>query len=98
MPYLTDASDGPQKLHLHVQPKGSKSRIVGLHDGRLKIAVSSPPVDGKANKEVVRFLAVVFGVHKKDIILKAGLHSRKKTLLVSSISASAIRDIVQTFL
>jgi len=98
VPYLTDASDGRQILHLHVQPKGSKSRIVGLHDGRLKIAVSSPPVDGKANKEVVRFLAAVFGVHKKDIILKAGLQSRKKTLLVSSMSASAIREIVQTFL
>lgn len=98
MPYLTDASDGRQILHLHVQPKGSKSRIVGLHDGRLKIAVSSPPVDGKANKEVVRFLAAVFGVHKKDVILKAGLQSRKKTVLVSSISASGIRDIVQVFL
>ena len=98
MPYLTDTSDGRQKIYLHVQPKGSKSRIVGLHDGRLKIAVSSPPVDGKANKEVLRFLAAVFGVHKKDIMLKVGLQSRKKTVLVSSISASAIRDIVQAFL
>jgi uncharacterized protein len=98
MPYLTDASDGRQILYLHVQPKGSKSRIVGLHGERLKIAVSSPPVDGKANKEVVRFLAAVFGVRKKEIILKAGLQSRKKTLLVSSMSASAIREIVQTFL
>lgn len=98
MPYLTDASDGRQILYLHVQPKGSKSRIVGLDGERLKIAVSSPPVDGKANKEVVRFLAAVFGVRKKEIILKAGLQSRKKTLLVSSMSASAIREIVQTFL
>lgn len=98
MPYLSTVSDGLQKLYLHVQPKGSKSKIVGLHDGRLKIAVSSPPVDGKANKEVIRFLAAVFGVHKKDIILKAGLQSRKKTVLVSSISAPAIRDIVQEFL
>ena len=98
MPYLTDASDGRLLIYLHVQPKGSKSRIVGLHDQRLKIAVSSPPVDGKANKEVLRFLASVFGVHKKDVVLKAGLQSRKKTVLISSISATAIRNIVQTFL
>lgn len=98
MPYLSDTSDGSSLLLLHVQPKGSKTRIVGLHDQRLKIAVSSPPVDGKANKEVVRFLASVFGVKKKDVVLKSGLQSRKKTVLISSISAAAIREIVQTFL
>ncbi|MFT5697204.1 MAG: hypothetical protein ACI8ZB_000052 [Desulforhopalus sp.] len=98
MPYLTEASDGRQLLYLYVQPKGSKNRVVGLHDKRLKIAVSSPPVDGKANKEVVRFLAVVFGVGKKDVILTAGLQSRKKTVVISSLSASDIREIVQTFL
>ncbi|PHR24581.1 MAG: YggU family protein [Desulfotalea sp.] len=98
MPYLTTASDGRQLLFLHVQPKGSKTRIVGLHDQRLKIAVSSPPVDGKANKEVVRFLASVIGVGKKDIVIKAGLQSRKKTVLVSSVSAAALREIIQSFI
>lgn len=98
MPYLTDSSDGRQLLFLHVQPKGSKTRIIGLHDQRLKIAVSCPPVDGKANKEVVRFLASLFGVHKKDIVLKAGLQSRKKTMIISSTSATALREIILTFL
>ena len=93
-----DASDDRQLLYLHVQPKGLKSRIIGLHGQRLKISVSSPPIDGKANKEVVRFLALVFGVRKKDIVLKSGLQSRKKTVLISSISAAAIREIVLTFL
>lgn len=98
MPYLTKSSDGRQMLHLHVQPKGSKSRIVGLHDGRLKLSVSSPPVDGKANKAVVAFLASLLGVHKNDVELKSGLQSRKKTVLVSSMSADGIREIIDTLL
>jgi len=98
MPYLLDSADGRQLLHLHIQPKGSKTRVVGLHDGRLKIAVSSPPVDGKANKEVVKFLAEVLGVHKRDVLLKAGMQSRKKSVLVSSISADTIRKVIGSLL
>ena len=98
MPYLPETSSDQQLIHLHIQPKGSKTRVVGLHDGRLKIAVSSPPVDGKANKEVVRFLASVLGVHKKDVILKSGLQSRKKSVLVSSMSADTIRKIINSLL
>lgn len=98
MPYLTEASDGSLILHLHIQPRGAKSRIVGLHDERLKISIASPPVDGKANKEVVKFLSTLFKVNQKNIVLKAGLQSRKKTVVITSISSSAIREIVQTFL
>jgi uncharacterized protein (TIGR00251 family) len=98
MPYLTENSDGRQMIHLHIQPKGSRSRIVGLHDGRLKLVVSSPPVDGKANKEVLAFLASLLRVHKKDVQLKSGLQSRKKTVIVSSISADGIREIIDSLL
>lgn len=98
MPYLISAADGRQHLYLHVQPKGSKNRIAGLYDRRLKIVVSSPPVDGKANNEVIRFLAAVFGVAKKDVVIKAGLQSRKKTVIISSIAAADIRKIVEQFL
>ena len=98
MPYLTETADGRQHLHLHVQPKGSTTKIAGLYDQRLKIVVSSPPARGKANKEVVRFLATVFGVAKKDVVIKAGLQSRKKKVLISSVAAADIRKIVEKFL
>lgn len=98
MPYLPDTSNNEQLLHVHIQPKGSTTRVVGLHDGRLKIAVSSPPVDGKANKEVVRFLASVLGVHKKDVVIKSGLQSRRKSVQVSSMSADTIRKIIDSLL
>lgn len=98
MPYLIEAADGRPHLFLHVQPKGSRSRVAGLHGRRLKIVVSSPPVDGKANKEVVRFLAAVFGVAKNDVTIKSGLQSRKKTVVISSIAVPELRKIVEQFL
>ncbi len=84
MPYLTISSDGTVLLRLHVQPKASKSRIVGLHDNCLKLAVAAPPVEGKANKEVVKFLAAVLGVPARDVTVKSGIQSRRKVVASDS--------------
>ena len=65
-----------------MQPKASKTRIVGLHDGCLKIAVAAPPVDGKANKAVVRFLADILGVSARNVVVTSGAQSRKKKVVV----------------
>jgi uncharacterized protein (TIGR00251 family) len=92
MPYLSEMADKSVLLCLHVQSKASKSRIVGLHDGCLKLAVASPPVDGKANKEVVRFLAAFFGVSFRDVLLKSGARSRKKKVIIKTLDATEIRN------
>ncbi len=94
MPYLLETNDGQWILQLHVQPKGSKTKIVGLHDGRLKLTVASPPVDGKANKEVISFLASVLKIRKKDVVLTSGLQSRKKNVCISGLEAKDIRRIL----
>lgn len=95
MAYLSTLPDGQVVLRLHVQPKASKSRIVGLHDGCLKIAVAAPPVEGKANKAVVRFLAEIFGVPARDVVMTSGAQSRKKLVVVIGQDASAIRTILE---
>lgn len=95
MAYLSTLSDGKVLLRLHVQPKASKSRIVGLHDGCLKIAVAAPPVEGKANKAVIGFLADIFGVPARDVVVKSGAQSRKKVVVVNGRDATAIREAVE---
>lgn len=92
MEFVDQASGGSLVLRVHVQPKSSKSRVLGIHDDRLKIAVASPPVDGKANKEVVRFVAKLLGIGKKDVELKSGLQSRKKSLIVTSVSIEEVKQ------
>ena len=98
MPYLAETTEGSATLKVYVQPKGSKTKVVGLHDGRLKIAVSAPPVDGKANKELLSFLAKLLKVAKKDIVLKSGQQSRRKTVLISNPDVLAIRDYIERLL
>lgn len=65
-------------LNVHVQPRAGKDEIAGLHGDRLKIRVKAPPVDGKANRYLIDFLADVFGVAKRDVVLLAGETGRDK--------------------
>jgi len=56
--------NGVAILDVRVIPRASKSEVVGLHDGALKVRIASPPVDGAANAELIKVLAGHFGVSK----------------------------------
>jgi uncharacterized protein (TIGR00251 family) len=83
MSYLTTIGDAVL-LHIYVQPKASKSRIVGLYDGCLKLAVAAPPVDGKANEEVVRTLSRLLDIPSRDIAIQAGAQSKRKKVRIQA--------------
>ncbi len=94
MPYLTTQGDGSLYLSIHVQPRASRRAITGIHDGALKIAITAPPVEGKANKEVVAFLADFFKIPKREISIVSGLQSRKKRCRISLLSEHEIRALI----
>jgi len=73
-------------LHLMVTPGSSRSDIIGLHDERLKVAIKSPPTDGKANKELVHFLSKVMGVTKKSMAIIKGENNRRKSIIITTLS------------
>ena len=73
-----------------VQPRASKTRIVSLHDEMLKVAIAAPPVDGEANKVVVRFLARLLGVRKTDVAIRTGHKGRRKTVAVGGLSLEQV--------
>lgn len=79
-------------LRLVVQPRAKRTRIVGLHDGMVKLAVASPPVDGKANREVISFLCGFFDLKKQEVAIVAGEKSRKKLCLLGDLDEVAIRS------
>ena len=68
---------------IRVQSRGSRSEIQGVKDGRLRIKTIAPPVDGKANKDVIRQLAKAFGVPPSRVTLKSGTSNRNKTFVIS---------------
>ena len=74
------------RLHLRVQPRASRSQVVGwLSDGALKVAVASPPVDGEANKACIALLADTFQWPRREIVLVSGDKGRNKVVLVRGL-------------
>lgn len=71
-------------LQLYIQPKASRDQIVGLHGDELKIAITAPPIDGKANAHLTKFLSKAFKVPKGDINIIKGQMGRHKQVLISS--------------
>lgn len=84
MTYLTALADGAVLLHIYVQPKASRSRIAGIHDGCLKLAVAAPPVDGRANEEVLKFLARLLALPIRDVAIHSGAQSRRKKVRIAA--------------
>lgn len=85
MKYLKSHEDH-LTLSVYVQPNASKSKIVGEHDQKLKIALQAPPVDGAANEELVKFLASLFDCSKKQIQLLRGDKNRSKIVSIHGIT------------
>jgi uncharacterized protein (TIGR00251 family) len=69
-------------LSLHVQPGAKRTEVVGRHGDALKVRLAAPPVDGKANAELLRFLAAAFGVPLRNVTLLRGETSRQKTVRI----------------
>ncbi|HTN31837.1 MAG TPA: DUF167 domain-containing protein [Pseudomonas sp.] len=70
-------------LAVHLQPKASKDEFAGLHGERLKIRLTAPPVEGKANAHLMVFLAKAFGVPKSQVSLESGELNRQKRVRIS---------------
>ena len=87
--------DGSVTFPIRVVPRASRSEIVGVHDGALKIRIASPPVDGAANIEIVRFLAKTFGVSKSDIFILSGETSKKKRIKITNLSKSSFEEKIR---
>ncbi len=73
-------------ITVRVQPRSSGDGIAGLHEGRLKIRISAPPVEGKANERLTEVIAKAFGVSKSSVEIIKGHTSRLKTIRISGVS------------
>ncbi len=70
--------NGDLLLAVHVQPRASRDEIAGLYGDALKVRVTSPPIDGKANAHLIQFLAGEFGVARSAVLLVSGETGRRK--------------------
>ena len=81
-------------IALYCQPGAKKTEVQGEHDGRLKLRLAAPPVEGKANEVLVQWLSKTLEIRRVNIELLAGDLSRLKRVRVQGITA----DQLKTFL
>jgi uncharacterized protein (TIGR00251 family) len=79
-------------IKIKVEPRSSKSGVVGLYGDALKVKLTSPPVEGKANKELVEVLAKECGIRKSDVEIVSGKSSKNKLVRIAGIKS--ITDII----
>ncbi len=87
---VRDTAQGAQ-FALRVQPRASRNAIAGVLGEAVKLAITAPPVDGKANQAVVEYLAELFKVSKSSIAIVSGETGRNKLIAVRGLNAEQVR-------
>ncbi len=83
---------------LRVQPGAPKNEAQGVHNNRLKVRLTSPPVEGRANDCLIGFLSKLLGVKKSALAIVAGHKSRDKTVKISGASIGEVEASLATVL
>jgi len=81
-------------IDILVQPRASRAKIGPMHDGRLKVAVTAPPVDGEANAAVIELVARQLGISRGSVVVIAGKSSRRKTLEIANVTSRQLEDLI----
>jgi len=82
------------RLAVIAAPRASRTEITGVAEGRLRVRLAAPPVEGEANHELVRYLARTLGVPRSAVAVTAGASGRRKTVEVRGIAASHARSLL----
>ena len=87
---LREGPDGVS-FAIRVQPRAGRNAVVGELGGALKIALTAPPVEGRANEACVEFFAGLLGVPRSSVAIASGQSSRNKVIRVNGISGAELK-------
>jgi uncharacterized protein (TIGR00251 family) len=84
-------------LNVYAQPGAKHTKILGFHGDAIKIRLASPPVDGRANDALLKYIAQLFDVPLRQVELKRGEKSRNKKIVIqgSKVEPSIITNIIK---
>jgi uncharacterized protein (TIGR00251 family) len=89
-PFAKDVGDGCT-LAVRVRPGARKNDVAGIHAGAVKISLTTPPVDGRANEALIEFVADLLRVPRARVAILSGATSRMKLLRVTGKSAAEVQ-------
>ena len=80
-------------LKVHINSNSKKDEIVGIYDDSLKVKISSPPVDGKANKAIIKFFSKFLNIPKSKIKIEKGDKSRDKLIAIEGCDENILKKL-----
>ena len=82
-------------IKVKIVPGSSKNKIIGAYDDALKISITAPPVEGKANKKCIAYLAKYFDVAKSKIEIISGKNNKNKLIKIYDINLKEFLDKIE---
>lgn len=79
---------------VRVQPRSSKNEICGIYGDAIKIKLTSPPVEGEANEGLIKFLAGILKISKRQIEIIGGHKSRTKSIKITGVTKEKVADLL----
>lgn len=95
--FLRETEDGVV-IQIHVVPRSSKREIAEFQDNALKVRITSPPVEGRANEECQELFSHTFGVRKSAVTILSGHKSRKKSIVIKGVRKTDIEHVLRKFI
>ena len=92
-PLLQSVGDTVRVL-VRVKPRASKSRVLGVRDGALEVAVAAPPVHGQANRELICTVAGYLGLPTAAVSITGGICGRNKSLALRGLDPARVNDLL----
>ena len=78
------------KFIVRVQANAKQNQVTGFKDGVLHVRIAAPPVEGKANEALIKFLSAQLGVSKSRVVIEKGLTAKTKTITVQGLSLGEV--------
>ena len=88
-------ADKKTTLTLQVQPNAKRNEVLGFAEGILRLKIAAPPVEGKANKELVSFLSKTLGINKSSITIDRGHTSKVKIVTILGLDRDQIYERIE---
>jgi uncharacterized protein (TIGR00251 family) len=78
------------RIAVRVQPEASQNRILGFQDGMWQVRIAAPPIKGKANQELIKFLSDILGVGKSNLTIEQGMTNKQKVVGIKGLTQNQI--------
>jgi len=82
------------RLAVQVQPNARRNQLMGQKDGVLVIRIAAPPTEGKANRELAKYLGDILGIAKSRVIIQKGVRAKRKLVIIKELDNDRVREII----